>query len=179
MFIHSLISSWMPLVYFNLTPRYLNFSKFSVYKFLLLYFDFELHFSGEMWSCISSFRNLLLNSGTKAAVLLNGRSSIVNSGTQAAVLLGINRYGSFPLLSAPHSLFSIWTNLKRSEKIPGALAWKWEEWIWLTAPSGVHRNLHQGLNISCIGVFDQIRDLEIPITFHLHSKKIHFEQIEV
>ena len=35
-------------------------------------------------------------------------------------LLGMNRCGSFPLLSAPHSLFSIWTNLKRSENIPGA-----------------------------------------------------------
>ena len=34
--------------------------------------------------------------------------------------LGFNRCGSFPLLSAPHSLFSIWTDLKRSEKIPGA-----------------------------------------------------------
>ena len=40
--------------------------------------------------------------------------------TQVAVLLGMNRCGSFPLLSAPHSLFTIRTNLKRSEKIPGA-----------------------------------------------------------
>ena len=29
----------------------------------------------------------------------------------------MNRCGSFPLLSAPHSLFSFWTDLKRSEKI--------------------------------------------------------------
>ena len=39
-----------------------------------------------------------------------------------------------------------------------------ESWIWLTGPSGLHRNLPQGLNISSIRVFDQIRDPEIPIT---------------
>ena len=32
----------------------------------------------------------------------------------------LNRCFSFPLLSAPYSLFSIWTDLKRSEKIPRA-----------------------------------------------------------
>ena len=41
-----------------------------------------------------------------------GRSSIANSGTQAALLLGMDRCGSFQLLSAPHSLFSMWTDLK-------------------------------------------------------------------
>ena len=35
---------------------------------------------------------------------------------QAAVLPGMNRCSSFPLLFAPHSLFSIWTDLKRSER---------------------------------------------------------------
>ena len=68
--------------------------------------------------------------------------------------------GSFPLLSAPHSFFSIWTNLKRSEKIPGAQARWWGESIWLTGPSGLQRNsgviyqFHQG--------FYQIIDPEIP-----------------
>ena len=36
-----------------------------------------------------------------------GRSSTANSGTKAVALLGFNRCGSFPLLFAPHSLFSI------------------------------------------------------------------------
>ena len=67
------------------------------------------------------------------------------------------------MLSSPHSLFNIWTDLKRSEKIPGAPACRWGEWIWLTGPSGLHRNLLQGLNISSIRVFHQIRDLNIPI----------------
>ena len=96
-----------------------------------------------------------------------GRSSIANSGTKVAVLLGMGRYGSFPLLSAPHSLFSIYGDLKRSEKIPWAPTWGWGEWIWLTGPSGLHRNSPKRLNISSIRVFDQIRDLEIPITINL------------
>ena len=88
------------------------------------------------------------NPGTKAAVLPNVRCSTANSGTKVAVLLGMNRCGSFPLLSAPHSLFSIWTDLKGSEKILGAPAWRWGEWFWLTGPSGLHRISRQGLNIS-------------------------------
>ena len=72
--------------------------------------------------------------------------STANSGTKVAVLLGMNRCGRFPLLSAPNSPFSISTNLKRSEKIPGAPARKWREWIWLTGSSGLHRNSQQGLN---------------------------------
>ena len=83
-------------------------------------------------------------------------------------LLRMDRCGRFPLLSAPHSLFSIWTDLKRSEKIPVAPAWRWGEWIWLTGPSTLDRNSPQGLNISSIMVFDQIRDQEIPITFRSH-----------
>ena len=86
-----------------------------------------------------------------------------NSRNKVAVLLGMNRCGSFPLLSASHSLFSIWTDLKRSEKIPGALAWRWGEWIWVSGPSGVYRNSPQGLNISSFRGFDQIRDPQIPI----------------
>ena len=69
-----------------------------------------------------------------------------NSGIKVAILLGMNRCGSFPLLSAPHSLFSIWTDFKRPEKIPGAPAWRWGEWVWLTGLSGLHRNPPQRLN---------------------------------
>ena len=54
--------------------------------------------------------------------------------------------------------------LNRSEKMPGAPAWRWGEWIWLTGPSGLHRNSPHGLNISSIRVFDEISDPEIPIT---------------
>ena len=99
--------------------------------------------------------------------------SLQSQGTKAAVLLGINRCGSFQLLSPPQSLFNIWTNLKRSEKIPGAPTWRWGEWIWLTGPSGLHRNWPQGLNISSIRVFDQIRDPEIQITLRLQELHIY------
>ena len=89
-----------------------------------------------------------------------GRSSIANSGTWVAVLLGMNRCGSFPLLSAPHSLCSIWTNLKRSEKIPGAPTRRWGERIWLTEPTGLHRNSPQGLNINSIRVLTRSESRE-------------------
>ena len=76
----------------------------------------------------------------------------------------MDRCSSFPLLPAPHFLFSIWTDLKRSEKIPGAPTWRWGEGIWLTGPSRLHRNSPQRANISSIRVFDQIRDPVFPIT---------------
>ena len=86
----------------------------------------------------------------------------------------MNRCGSFPLLSASHSIFINWTELNRSEKIPGAPAWRQGEWIWLTGPSGLHRNSSQGLNISSIMVFDQTRYLEIPNTLSVMPLLIMF-----
>ena len=74
----------------------------------------------------------------------------------------MNRCGSFPLLSVPHSLFSIWTDLKRPDKIPGEPSWRWEEWIWLTGSSRLHQNSPQRLNINSIRVFDQIRNPNHP-----------------
>ena len=62
-------------------------------------------------------------------------------------------------LSLSLSLFSIW-------KDPRALAGRWGEWIWLTGPSRLYQNSPQGLNISSIRIFDQIRDPEIPVTLH-------------
>ena len=91
-----------------------------------------------------------------AAVLPKAPTSTTNSGTKAAVLPGMNRCGSSLLFSAPHSLFSIWTDLR------------WGEWIWLTGPSRLHWNSPQEFNISSIRVFDQIADLEIPITLCPH-----------
>ena len=94
---------------------------------------------------------------------VEGRFSTAISGTKAAVLPRRNRRGSFLLLSAPHSLFSIWTDLKWSGKIPGAPAWRWLDLTnWALRTS---RNSPQVQNISSIRVFDQIRDPEIPITF--------------
>ena len=98
-------------------------------------------------------RSFTANSGTKAPVLSKCRSSIANTGTQGCVF----------------SLSSIWTDLKRSEKIQEAPAWRWGEWIWLTGPSGLHRNSPQLLNISSIRVFDKITDPEIPITLRPQS----------
>ena len=118
-------------------------------------------------SVLSKGRSFTGNSGTKGAVLPKGSSSTANSGTKVAVLLEMNRCGSFLLLSSPHSLFSIWTDHKRSGKIPGAPPWRWAEWIWLTGPSGLYRNSPRNknlFNISSIRVFDQIKDPKILIT---------------
>ena len=94
-----------------------------------------------------SFTAKRTNPGWSSA---EGRSSTANSGTKVAVLLGKNRCGCFPLLSAYHSLFNILTDLKRSGKVPGAPVWRRGEWVWLTVPSGLHRNSSQGLNIRSI-----------------------------
>ena len=104
-----------------------------------------------------------------------GRFSTANSGTKAAVLQGLNRCGSIPLLSASHYLFSIWTDLKRSEKITGAPTWRWGKCIWLTGPSRLHRNSPKELNLSSIRDFDQIRDPENPITLRPHFRSVHPE----
>ena len=128
-------------------------------------------------SVLPKGKSFTANSGTKTAILPKGRSSTANSGTQVAVLLGMDRCGNFPLLSTPHALFSIWTDLKRSEKITGAPTRRWGEWILLTRPYGLHRNSPQGLNISSIRVFDQIRDPEIPITLLPLSHNIFFSVI--
>ena len=42
--------------------------------------------------------------------------------------------------------------------------WRWREWIWLTGPSRLERNLPHGINMSSIRVFDQMRDLKFTIT---------------
>ena len=110
------------------------------YKQYVLY----IHPVYHRQSILPKGRSFTANSGTKAAVLLKGRSPTANSGNQAEVLLGMDRCGSFPLLSATHSPFSIWSDLKRSQKIPETPAWRWGEWIWLTGPSGLYRNSSSG-----------------------------------
>ena len=76
------------------------------------------------------YRSYTADAGNKDLSSALGRSFTANSGNKVVVLQGINRCGSFLLLSAPHS-----------EKIPGAPAWRWVERIWLTGPSGFH---HKG-----------------------------------
>ena len=103
----------------------------------------------------SSAQGLILhckqrNRGCSSA---KGRSSITNSGTNAAALVGMNRSGSFPLLSAPQFLslshlnrpYEIWkhprgTNVEvRSVDLAN--------WAIQTSPkftTGVKDQFHQG-----------------------------------
>ena len=95
-------------------------------------------------------------------------SSTANSGSQVAVLLGMDRCDSFPLF--PHPTLSLASEqILKIWKDPRNTTWRWGEWFWLTWPSELHRNPPQGLNISSIRVFDQIRDPEIPIILHANS----------
>ena len=63
---------------------------------------------------------------------------------------GLNRCGGFQLLSTPHSHFSVWIYLKRSEKTPGTPTWRWGEWTnraLRTSPkftTGVKDQFHKG-----------------------------------
>ena len=77
----------------------------------------------------------------------------------------MNKCGIFRCF--PHPTLSLASEqiLKDLKKIPGAPTRRWGEWIWLTGLSGLHRNSPQGLNISSVRVFDQIRDPEMPIIF--------------
>ena len=88
-------------------------------SFIISITVYHHHHHHHHQSVLLKGRFFTVNSGNKVAVQPKGTSSTANSGTKVAVLLRMNRCGSFSLLSAPHSFFSIITDLKRSEKIPG------------------------------------------------------------
>ena len=110
----------------------------------LYYLAYHHHHHHHHHECSVQGQVFTTNPGTEVAVLCKGRSSTANSGIKVAVLLGINIYGSFLLLLPHDSLFSIWTDLRRSGKITGEPTRRWGEWIWLTGSSGLHRNSPQG-----------------------------------
>ena len=129
-----------------------SFLIFPIYNFLIIINQYDTRViespssSSSPSECSAQGQVLHFKRGNLGCSPAEGRSSTANSETKAAVLPWLNSCGSFPLISALHSLFSIWTDLRRSEKILGASTWSWGEWIWLTGHSGLHRNLSQGLN---------------------------------
>ena len=155
------------------SPKGLNINYISIKQIFPLNF-LCLRYYHQYHQCVLlKGRCFTVNSVNKTAVLPKGRFS-PQTRNQGAVLVGMNRYGSFSLFSAPHSLFNIWTDFEWSEKISGAPSWRWGEWIWLTGPSGLRWNSPQGLNISSNRDFDKIRDPEIPMT--LHPLKINIDR---
>ena len=70
-------------------------------------------------SVLPKGRSSTANSGIKAEVLPKGRSSNANSRTKVAVLLGMNRCGSFPLLSAPTLSLASEQTLKDLKRFQG------------------------------------------------------------
>ena len=66
---------------------------------------------------------------------------------RVTVLLGMDRCGSFPLISAPHCLFSIWTDLKRSRSTSVEMRVDLANRTLWTSPefnTGVKYQFHQG-----------------------------------
>ena len=130
-------------------------------------------------SVLPKGRSFTASAGTKVAVLPKAGLPLQTQEPRLQFYQGLNKCGSFLLLSKPHSLFSIWTDLKRSENIPRAPTRRWQKWICLAGPSRLRRNSPQELNISSIRVFDQIRDLQIPITFCPQQEHNKIENIVV
>ena len=126
----------------NTPPKNIIFSDRNFMEFLTRNTIIYKHNHHHHQSVLPKGRSFSANSGTKAVVLSGGRSSTANQGCSFTRDKWVR---SFPLFSASHSLFSISTDLKRSDKIPEAPTWRWEEWMWLTEPSGLHRNSTQGL----------------------------------
>ena len=143
----------------GIETEFCSISKFPTWIVWFYYSIFHHHHHHQ--SVLPKGRSFTVNSRTKTAVLPKDRSSTANFRTKVAILQGMNRGDSFPLPYALHFLFSMWMDLKRSEKIPSAPYWRWGVWFWLTGPSGLHRNSPQELNIGSIRVFDQIGDPEI------------------
>ena len=73
-----------------------------------------------MISVLPKGRSFTANSGTKAAFLPKGKPSTANSGTKAAVLLGMNKCGSFPLLSNPTLSLASEQTLKDPKRSQGS-----------------------------------------------------------
>ena len=70
-------------------------------------------------SVLPKGRSFTASSSIKAADLPKDRSSTTNSGTRFAVLLGMNRCGSFSLISAPYSSLASEQILKDLKRLQG------------------------------------------------------------
>ena len=89
-------------------------------RYIFFHYDKKSYLHIHYQSLLSSGRSFAANSRTKAAVLPKGRSSTANSGTKTAVSLGMNRCGSFPLLSAPLSSLASERSLKDLKRSQGS-----------------------------------------------------------
>ena len=118
-------------------------------------------------SVLPKGRSFTANAGTKDAVLSKGKPSTANSETKVAILLWINRCGNFSLLSTPTLSLASEKALKDLKISQGSQCAGEESWFGYLSPRD-YRNSPQGLNISSIKVFDQIRYPELPVTLRPH-----------
>ena len=141
----------------------INNCKF-VQNFIFNFLSWECSAQGQVLNC--KRRNL-------GCSLPKAGLSPQTQETRLPFYQGLNRCGSFPLPSAPHSLFRIWKDLKRSVKIPRGtnvevMSVDLANWALRTSP----KFSTPGKNISSIMVFHQIRDPGIPIIYKFYVDKI-------
>ena len=102
-----------------------------------------------------------------------GRCSIANSWNRGCSFTRDEQVRQLPSLCFPHTTLSLASEQTlKIRKDPRGPSMEVRGVDWLTGSSGLHRNSPQGLNISSIRGFDQIRDPEIPITF-VHPPPIY------
>ena len=70
-------------------------------------------------SVLPKSRLFVASAGTWAAVLPKTGLPLKTQEPRLQFFQGLNRFGSFPLLSAPHSLFSIWIDFKDLKRSQG------------------------------------------------------------
>ena len=98
-------------------------------------------------SVLPKDRSYTASAGTYTAVLPKADLPLQTQEPRLQFYQGLNRCGSFPLLSASHSLFSIWIDLKRSEWSQGHQHGGEESGFGWTSPkftTGVKYQFHQG-----------------------------------
>ena len=112
-------------------------------------------------SLLPKGRSFTANSRTKAAVLSKGKSSTANSGTNITVLIGMNK--SVASCCFPHYTLFLASEQTLKDLIRSQGPQRGGvEVRSLPGHSGLNQNSPEGLYISSIRVFDQIRDPEIP-----------------
>ena len=123
-------------------------------------------------SVLSKDRYFTAGTGTQAPVLPKASLLPQTQEPRLQFYQRLNRCGSFPLLSVSHSLFSIWTDYNRPEKIQGAPTWrcmyvKSSAWRQVHPSTCTTRVVHISTGIHFIAPADprvlQIQLLSIPI----------------
>ena len=132
-------------------------------------------------SILPKGRSFTASTGIQAAVLPKGRSSTQTQEPGCSFTRDwMGAVASRCFLHRAVSLASEQT-LKDLWRSQGQPTWRWGEWIWLTGPSGLHRNSPQGLNISSNRILTrtEIRKCQSPCApywIKIYNKSTKFDK---